>query len=67
MPISPEILEKLRTWLAREGYPFQLQVGRELSARAWHVTYEHVYVDLETQKPRARDIYAIDTQYVSEP
>lgn len=49
---------KVKAWLDGEGYPFELRIGRELSARGWSASHAVYFQDLRTRKPRQIDIAA---------
>ncbi len=58
--------EKLRGWLAREGYPFELQMGRVLREAGWQVFHGRHYADQETGKLREMDLHAAWGPYVGD-
>jgi hypothetical protein len=64
--MSPELNDKLRAWLATEGYPFELRVGRAFRDAGWNVFHAHHYVDPETAKLREIDVHAAIGPYVGD-
>lgn len=55
---SESIEDRLRSWLAHEGYPFELRVGRVFREVGWGVEHAQLFSDLETEKPREIDLVA---------
>jgi hypothetical protein len=47
---------KLRAWLQKEGYPFELRAGREFQQSGWQVFHGTYYTDPETGKLREIDL-----------
>jgi len=64
--MTTELSSKLRTWLANEGYPFELRVGRTLHDAHWDVSHGQHYVDPETGKLREVDVHAAFGPYVGD-
>jgi hypothetical protein len=53
-----ELFSKVEKWLARQGYPLELRVGRVLSGAGWNVQHSRYYRDLRSTKMRELDIFA---------
>lgn len=51
-------LASLHKWLALQGYPLELRVGRLLREGGWHVEHARWFADPETDKLRELDIKA---------
>jgi hypothetical protein len=57
--MSDESLEsRIRSWLAKQGYPFELHVGRILRSAGWGIEHAQLFADPETSKVREIDIVA---------
>jgi hypothetical protein len=61
-----DLSDRVRAWLASEGYPFELRVGRAFRDAGWDVFHAHHYVDLETEKLREIDVHAAFGPYVGD-
>jgi hypothetical protein len=60
-PREPEddLPNRVRGWLSREGYPFELRIGRQLRQERYHdIEHGRYYRDPETEKWREIDIVA---------
>ena len=64
MNVQTDLRERVRAWLANEGYPFELRVGRAFRDAGWDVFPAHHYVDVETDKLREIDVHAAFGPYV---
>ena len=64
--MTSELSDRLRAWLATEGYPFELRVGRAFRDAGWDVFHAHHYLDPETDKLREIDVHAAFGPYVGD-
>lgn len=53
---ADDLPTKLREWLRKEGYPFELQAGRAFKDAGWQVFHGTHYTDPETNKLREIDL-----------
>jgi len=54
--MSDDLPVKLRAWLDKEGYPFELRAGRAFQQAEWNVFHATRYTDPETNKLREIDL-----------
>ncbi len=64
--MTTDLTSKLRDWLANEGYPFELKVGRTLHQAGWDISHAQHYLDTETGKLREVDVQASFGPYIGE-
>lgn len=64
--MTSDLSSKLRAWLANEGYPFELRVGRTLHDADWDVFHGQHYLDPETGKLREVDVHAAFGPYLGD-
>lgn len=56
--------ERLRAWLQKEGFPFELHAARAFREAGWQMFHSPHYTDPETGKLREIDLYAPWGPYV---
>src|SRR5437764_1147187 len=64
--MTTDLQSKLLSWLATEGYPFELRVGRALHDAEWDVFHGRHYLDPDTAKLREIDVHAAFGPYVGD-
>ena len=56
---ADQLKRKVRDWLLREGYPFELRIGRQLLGAGFHdIAHGRFFRDLDTEKWREIDVMA---------
>ncbi len=56
--MNEDLRERVKRWLAGEGFPFELSAGRALRDSGWKVEHGRSYEDPQMGKVRELDIYA---------
>ena len=49
---------RISKWLDRQGFPFELRVGKRIANAGWSVTHGHLFTDRASGKSRETDIIA---------
>jgi hypothetical protein len=62
--MTNDLTTKLREWLATEGYPLELTVGRSFQKAGWEIFHGQHYLDPESAKLREIDVHASSGPYV---
>lgn len=57
-PTSETAEANLLSWLAKQGYPLELRVGKVFREAGWYIEHAPWYLDPETGKPREVDLRA---------
>jgi hypothetical protein len=56
--MSEDLVQKIRKWLDKEGYPLEMQVARTFREIGFEVSSSEYYLDPDEKKPREIDVIA---------
>jgi hypothetical protein len=56
--MSEKLIQEIRGWLDKQGYPLEMQVARTLREIGFEVSSSEYYLDPDDQKPREIDVIA---------